>query len=342
MATSRPRVLQLGAIKHAHETWDAVGGIADIVVPRSTGRTGFLAEAASGAFDGCLVAYRTFGSVSITGRIDLDLLSALPPSLKYICHNGAGFDQIDVPACTSRGIKVSNVPTAVDDATADTAMFLMLGALRNFPLGVHNLRQGGWRGREDDGTLPALGHDPQGKSLGIVGMGGIGRNMAKKALAFGMRILYHNRTRLPEDVEAELGGAQYCDFDTLLKTSDVLSLNLPLNPHTRHIISTRELAMVKPGVVIINTARGAVIDEAALVEALDSGRVASVGLDVYENEPDVHPGLLANPRALLVPHMGTWTVETEAKMEQWTMANVQTAINHGRLKSIVPEQRGME
>lgn len=135
----------------------------------------------------------------------------------------------DVPACTDRGIKVSNVPTAVDDATADTAMFLMLGALRNFPLGMHNLREGSWRGREQDGSLPALGHDPQGKSLGIIGMGGIGRNMAKKALAFGMSILYHNRTRLGEDVERELGGAQYCDFETLLKHSDVLSLNLPLN-----------------------------------------------------------------------------------------------------------------
>lgn len=135
----------------------------------------------------------------------------------------------DVPACTSRGIKVSNVPTAVDDATADTAIFLMLGALRNFPLSMHNLRQGNWRGCEQDGSLPALGHDPQGKSLGIVGMGGIGRNMARKALAFGMKILYHNRTRLDEGVERELGGAQYCDFESLLRHSDVLSLNLPLN-----------------------------------------------------------------------------------------------------------------
>lgn len=135
----------------------------------------------------------------------------------------------DVPACTSRGIKVSNVPTAVDDATADTAMFLMLGALRNFSLSMHNLRQGSWRGCEQDRSLPALGHDPQGKILGIIGMGGIGRNMAKKALAFGMKILYHNRTRLGEDVESELGGAQYCDFESLLKHSDVLSLNLPLN-----------------------------------------------------------------------------------------------------------------
>lgn len=206
-----------------------VGGLADIVVPRSSDRAGFLAEAASGAFDGCVVAYRTFGSVSITGRIDSELVLALPPSLGFICHNGAGFDQIDVPACTDRGIRVSNVPTAVDDATADTAMFLMLGALRNFPLGMHNLRHGAWRGREQDASLPALGHDPQGKSLGIIGMGGIGRNMARKALAFGMTILYHNRTRLADDVETELGGARYCDFDTLLKHSDVLSLNLPLN-----------------------------------------------------------------------------------------------------------------
>lgn len=150
----------------------------------------------------------------------------------------------DVPACTDRGIKVSNVPTAVDDATADTAMFLMLGALRNFPLGMHNLRQGSWRGREQDGSLPDLGHDPQGKSLGIIGMGGIGRNMAKKALAFGMRILYHNRTRLGEDVERELGGAQYCDFETLLRHSDVLSLNLPLN--VRPLCPSASLVSLSP------------------------------------------------------------------------------------------------
>lgn len=179
----------------------------------------------SGSFDGCIVAYRTFESVTITGKIDGELVSALPSSLRFLCHSGAGYDQIDIPACTSRGILVSNTPTAVDDATADLGLFLLLGALRNLFVGMASLRAGEWRGN----SPPALGHDPQGKTLGFLGMGGIGRNMARKAsLAFGMKIRYHNRTRLDEAIETEIR-AEFVDFDTLLRESDVLSLNLPLN-----------------------------------------------------------------------------------------------------------------
>ncbi|KAK3688617.1 D-isomer specific 2-hydroxyacid dehydrogenase [Podospora appendiculata] len=299
-------------------------------------RASFLAEASSGAFDGCTVAYRTFESFSVTGKVDAELLSALPPSLRFICHNGAGYDQVDVPACTARGIHVSNTPSAVDDATADMGMFLLLGALRNLAVGMASLRTGHWRGA----TPPALGHDPQGKVLGILGMGGIGRNMAKKALAFGMKIRYSNRTRLEPAVEKEIE-AEYVDFKTLLAESDVLSLNLPLNPSTRRIISSDEFAAMKKGITIVNTARGGVMDEAALVEALSSGKVSSVGLDVYEEEPKVHPGLLENPRVMLVPHMGTYTVETHQKMEEWTISNVAMALESGRLQSIVPEQSEM-
>ena len=171
------------------------------------------------------MAYRTFSSVSLTGKVDAEFLAALPPTLRFVCHNGAGYDQIDVPACSARGIRVSNTPTAVDDATADIAMFLMLGALRNLAVSMASLRAGCWRGEP---VPAALGHDPQGKVLGILGMGGIGRNMAKKAAAFGMRIRYHNRTRLENAVEKDIG-AEFVDFDTLLGESDVLSLNLPLN-----------------------------------------------------------------------------------------------------------------
>ena len=211
----------------ASDAWSAIAQIADIVVPQATSREEFLAMAKAGDFDGCVVAYRTFDSVSFTGKVDADFVAAMPPSLQFICHNGAGYDQIDVPACTARGIRVSNTPTAVDDATADINMFLILGALRNLAVSMHSLRQGKWRGS----PVPALGHDPQGKVLGILGMGGIGRNLAKKALAFGMKIRYYNRTRLPEDQERDCE-AEYVDFDTLLKTSDVLSLNLPLNVRT--------------------------------------------------------------------------------------------------------------
>lgn len=242
---------------------------------------------------------------------------------------GAGYDMIDVHACSARNppIRVSNVPTAVDDATADTSMFLILGALRNFNTGMHALRQGKWRGQ----PAPPLGHDPEGKTLGILGMGGIGRNLKKKAESFGMRVIYHNRRELSEELS---GGAKYVTFDELLSTSDVLSLNLPLNvsPHscrrvqilvntenlqknTRHIISKAEFAKMKDGVVVVNTARGAVMDEAALVEALDSGKVFSAGLDVFEEEPKIHPGLLRNRNVMLVPHMGTWTEEVSRSMD---------------------------
>ena len=215
----------------ADDAWATIADIADIVTPKSTDRAGFLAESASGAFDGCTVAYRTFDSFSTTGRIDAELVAALPPSLRFVCHNGAGYDQVDVAACSARGVRVSNAPTAVDDATADLAVFLVLGALRNLAVGMASLRAGLWRGPED--ALPALGHDPQGKILGILGMGGIGRNMARKAAVFGMRIRYYNRTRLAAEVEAEID-AEYVDFETLLRESDVLSLNLPLNVSNFH------------------------------------------------------------------------------------------------------------
>ncbi|KAK0666456.1 putative 2-hydroxyacid dehydrogenase [Cercophora samala] len=334
---NRPKVLLLGVIEHAQASWEAIGEIAQILTPKSTNRADFIQEAFSGAFDGCVAAYRTFDSFEVTGKVDGELLQALPDSLRFLCHNGAGYDQVDVQACTARGVRVSNTPTAVDDATADLGIFLLLGALRNVAVGMASLRAGEWRGK----VLPALGHDPQGKVLGILGMGGIGRNMAKKAKAFGMHIRYHNRTRLGAETEKEIG-AEYVDFDTLLAGSDVISLNLPLNPKTRHIISRNEFSKMKTGVVIVNTARGAIMDEAALVEALDSGRVSSAGLDVYENEPDIHPGLLANSRVLLVPHMGTFTVETETKMEEWAISNVHMAVESGRLRSIVPEQKSMD
>ncbi|KAK4445634.1 putative 2-hydroxyacid dehydrogenase [Podospora aff. communis PSN243] len=332
---ARPKVLLLGEIELAHDAWSAITTLADVITPRSTSRSTFLAESRSGAFDGCTIAYRTFASISITGPIDADLLSALPPSLKFIVHNGAGYDQILIPACSERGIRVSNTPTAVDDATADMAIFLLLGALRNVSPTILSLRKGEWRGK----TPPALGHDPRGKVLGILGMGGIGKNMARKAsLAFGMEVRYHNRKRLNEEEEKEVG-AEWVDFERLLAESDVLSLNLPLNANTRHIISTKEFAKMKKGVTIVNTARGAIMDEAALVDALKSGQVGSVGLDVYEDEPNVHPGLIENPQAFLVPHMGTYTVETETKMEEWAISNVRMAIESGVLRSVVPEQR---
>ncbi|KAL5614485.1 hypothetical protein BROUX41_004590 [Berkeleyomyces rouxiae] len=331
--TTRLQVLQLGTIEHALQTWARLGELAHIVTPRATDRASFLAELQTPALRNTSIIYRTFDSAKVTGLFDAPLIAALPASVRFICHNGAGYDQIDVAACTARGIRVSNTPTAVDDATADLNIWLMLGALRGFPRGMAQLRRGEWRK-----DLP-YGHDPQGKVLGILGMGGIGRNMARKARAFGLSVRYYNRRQLSPELE---DGAEYVDMETLLRESDILSLNLPLNNNTRHSISTAQFAQMKDGVVIVNTARGAVMDEAALVAALDSGRVASVGLDVFENEPEVHPGLLSNDKVLLVPHMGTWTTESQGKMEEWAFSNVERAIKEGKLVSPVAEQADME
>ena len=187
----------------------------------------------------------------------------------------------------------------------------MLGALRlaNIPLSV--LRQGQW----GKAALP-MGQDPQGKVLGILGMGNIGRAVASRARAFGMTVQYHNRSRLAPNLEE---GARYVDMDTLLTTSDVFSLNLSLTKQTKHIIGRAELARMKRGVTIVNTARGKLIDELALVEALDDGdRIWSVGLDVFEGEPEVHPGLMRNPRVFLLPHIGTMTLETRVSFHLHT------------------------
>lgn len=207
----------------------------------------------------------------------------------------------------------------------------MLGALRRVTIPFTAVRKGEWRGKSF-----GLGHDPKRKTLGILGMGGIGQAVAARARPFGMSIQYHNRNRLPEDQEH---GAKYVSFEELLRTSDVLSLNLALNANTRHIISKPQFDMMKDGIVIVNTARGPIIDEAALVDALNSGKVFSAGLDVFEEEPKIHPGLLENQNAVIVPHIGTATWETQKDMELLVLDNLKSAIEGKGLITPIPEQK---
>ncbi|KAL7943891.1 D-isomer specific 2-hydroxyacid dehydrogenase [Trichoderma barbatum] len=329
----KPKVLLLGKIDHATAAWNALCEVAKLVTAQAKNRAEFIEDCRSGRLDGVVVICdRAPSSLITTGKYNEELIQALPKSLKFICHNGAGYDNIDVSACTARSILVSNCPNVVDEATADTAMFLILAALRGFNNGIMAIRNGTWKGAVPP---PPLGHDPQSKVLGILGMGGIGRNLKKKAEIFGMTVIYHNRKRL--DTE-QADGAEYVGFEDLLVRSDVLSLNLPLNAGTRNIISAPEFDKMKKGIVIVNTARGGVMDEGALVNALDIGKVWSVGLDVYQQEPNIHPGLVSNPHVCLLPHMGTSTVETKTKMEEWTISNVRSALERGMLISIVMEQ----
>jgi lactate dehydrogenase-like 2-hydroxyacid dehydrogenase len=266
--------------------------------------------------------------LQIAGPFDAELIKQLPNSLKFICHNGAGYDQIDVQACASRGITVTYAPDPVTDATADLTIFLLLGALRQLNPSFANLRRGDFKQGVE------VGHDPQGKTLGILGMGRIGQAVRRRAEPFGLNITYHNRQPLSQESSA---GARYVSFDQLLEESDIISVHVPLSAATRHLIGAPEIAKMKQGVVIINTARGAIIDEGAMAAALNAGKIGAVGLDVYENEPQIHPDLITQERALLVPHLGTHTTETLAKMETLAMENARRGVCGEELLTIVPE-----
>lgn len=202
---------------------------------------------------------------------------------------------------------MSNTPTAVDAATANTAIFLILGALRRAWIPQAALREGRWRG------ATPLGRDPHHLTLGILGMGGIGTATAKRAAALGFTMQYHNRNPVA-DLDRHFPSQdvpRYVSFDHLIKTSDVISIHLPLGPATKGLIGKNELSAMRDGVVIVNTARGAIIDEAALAESLESGKVWSVGLDVFEKEPEINPKLMEHPGAVLLPHIGTATTDTQ-------------------------------
>ncbi|KFY02617.1 hypothetical protein O988_02035 [Pseudogymnoascus sp. VKM F-3808] len=321
--------LLIGEITHVKSEWESLAPTIELKEYPEGGRKEFLENCKSGKYDSVKAIYRSNVSTSITGPFDEELVAALPPSIKYICHNGAGYDNIDVPACTKKGISVSSTPQAVDNATADVATWLMIGALRRISIPYFAIQNNQWRG------AAGLGYDPQQKVLGILGMGGIGRALARRARAFDMKIIYHNRKPLSPTLA---GDATYVSFDELLSQSDVISLNLSLNPSTRHIIDSNEFEKMKDGVVIVNTARGPLIDEAALVAALESGKVFSAGLDVFEEEPKVHPGLLNNDKVVILPHMGTSTFETQANMERLVLANLKKAINEDKLLTQVSEQ----
>ncbi|OGE55096.1 hypothetical protein PENARI_c005G05164 [Penicillium arizonense] len=323
--------LLIGEISHARKEWESLSSKLTLKEFPSGTREEFIANCKAGQYDDVVALYRSNTSTKYTGPFNAEMVAALPKSLKYICHNGAGYDNIDVAACSERNIAVSSTPVAVNDATADVGIFLMIGALRQAHVPIMALREGKWQGPITAGgkqERATLGHDPKGKVLGILGMGGIGREMAIRAKAFGMKIQYHNRSRLPAELE---GGATYVSFDELLANADVLSLNLALNASTRHIIGATEFGKMKDGVVIVNTARGALIDEKALVAALESGKVRSAGLDVYECEPEIEPGLVSNPRVMLLPHIGTMTYETQKEMEILVLDNLRSAVEKGQL-----------
>ncbi len=256
---------------------------------------------------------------TVTDRIDADMIAQAGDQLKLIASFGAGIEHIDLDAAAKRKIIVTNTPGVFTDDTADIAMSGIIGVPRRIREGVGLVRSGKWTGWAPSGLL---GRKLGGKVLGIVGMGRIGQAVAHRARAFGLEIAYTNRKRLPEAIERMLGARFVPDIDALVAEADILTLHCPLTDETRGLIDARRIALMKPGSSIINTARGELIDQEALIAALQSGHLAGAGLDVYPNEPQVDPRLLEIPNVMTLPHIGSATAEGREASGEKVIANI--------------------
>ncbi len=266
----------------------------------------------------------------ITDAVDEELLGRAP-RLKMIANMGVGYNHIDIAAATRRGIPVSNTPGVLTDATADLAFTLILAVARRVVEGDRRVREGKFKLWA---PFLFLGREVSGKTLGIVGFGRIGRAVARRAAGFGMRVLYHNRSRLTPAEERE-SPAEYADLNTLLAQADFVSLHVPLSGETRHLIGAEELSRMKPTAYLINTARGPVVDEVALLATLQRGMIAGAGLDVYENEPALTPGLADLPNVVLLPHVGSATLETRTAMAAMAARNLIAGLDGQRPPNLV-------
>ena len=261
----------------------------------------------------------------LTETIDGTVMDAAGPQLRVISNMAVGVDNIDVAAATARGILVTNTPGVLTDATADLAWALILSTVRRVPEGDRMVREGRFRLWS---PFMLLGRSLAGATLGIVGMGRIGQAVARRALGWDMKVIYTRRSGPLPAGQVPLGASweQRAALDDLLSEADIVSIHVPLTLETRHLIGARELALMKPGAYLVNTARGPVVDEAALVEALASGHLGGAGLDVYEREPELASGLADVPNATLLPHLGSATVETRGRMAQLAALNAIAAV----------------
>jgi glyoxylate reductase len=266
------------------------------------------------------------GITLLTEKVDAELLDAAGDQLRIVANYAVGFDNIDVDECTRRGVLATNTPEVLTETTADTAWSLLMAAARRVPEGDRFLRS---RTPWIWGPEMMLGQDVHGKILGVVGFGRIGQAVARRGKGFGMSVLYYDVFRPSSDVEQVLN-AEYRDLDELLAEADLISIHVALTPETRHMFGPEQFRKMKPTAVLVNTSRGPVIDEAALVEALRGGELFAAGLDVFENEPEVHPGLLDLDNAVVIPHLGSATVATRDAMGMLAVENVTAALEGRR------------
>ncbi|MEO3432288.1 D-glycerate dehydrogenase [Inquilinus sp. CAU 1745] len=258
---------------------------------------------------------------TVTDTLDAGVIEAAGPRLKLIASFGTGIDHIDLRSAKARNITVTNTPGVLTEDTADMTMALILAAARRLVEGERLVRSGDWTGW---GPTSMLGHRLSGKRLGIIGMGRIGQAVARRARGFGLSIHYHNRRRVHPEVESELEATYWESLDQMLARMDIISTNCPHTPATYHLLSARRLALLRREAILVNTSRGEVIDETALTKMLQRGELGAAGLDVFEHEPAVNPKLLKLPNVVLLPHMGSATLEGRLDMGQKVIVNIRT------------------
>ncbi|EMD33110.1 hypothetical protein CERSUDRAFT_118165 [Gelatoporia subvermispora B] len=329
------RVMICGDLAWAQkECAELFNDLAEVVRMDSPTRADFLVGLRPGGkYAGVVGLYRHNISADHIGVFDHEIIAALADAgVKWIAHNGAGYDQIDVHACKEKGIMVSNTPGAVDDATATTALYLMISALRRFSSAERALRTGAWKAHHVAGEA----HDLTGRTLAVLGLGGIGLRLAEFAHAFPMRVVYHSRhPNAQAPAWAEYFGPDR--LDEMLAQADVLSVHVPLKKETEGLVGEQMIRKLPKGAVIVNTARGKVLDESAIIKALEDGHLGAVGLDVYPDEPNVNPRWLKFPNATLLPHMGTETYDSQKKMETRALTNLRDYLTKGMGSDLVPE-----
>lgn len=308
-------------------------GIAEVVHLVSESRSHFLSSfGPGGPYEGTVAVYRRNASSEFIGKFDASLIHALADTsmVRWIAHNGSGYDEIDVQACKERGIMVSNTPRANEDATATATLYLMLSCLRQFSMAERSLRSGTWRKPYNAAQI----HDVTGRTLGILGLGGIGLRFAHLAHAFPMRIIYFSRRKAES-------APDWCEYvssiEELCKQVDVLSLHVPLNQSTVGMIGEKEIRTLRRGSILLNTSRGRIVDQEAVIRALEDGHLSSVGLDVYPDEPRVDPRLLTFPRCTLLPHIGGESAEAWRTRELQALGNLRAFVLGGVGDDIVPE-----
>jgi lactate dehydrogenase-like 2-hydroxyacid dehydrogenase len=310
MAQQRPRVvvtrdLPDGIEQRMGELFDAAFNPTDAPMDRA---------ALAAAMADCDVLVPT-----VTDQIDAQLIAGAGERLKLIANFGAGVNHIDLKAARARRIVVTNTPGVLTEDTADMTMALIVSVPRRLAEGEKLVRSGQWKGWSPGGML---GHRIGGKRLGIVGMGRIGQAVARRARAFGLSVHYHNRHRLPKVVEAEFGAEWHPNLDEMLANIDILTIHTPLNDDSRDLIDARRIGLLGPQVYLINASRGGIVDEDAMIEALEAGRLAGAGLDVWRFEPEIDPRLLALPNVVMTPHMGSATLEGRVATGEKVIANI--------------------